>query len=160
VLSLLPPESSVVSSERAFVPDYRAIVAQRRIPMQAPRIVLSLAGEGPVPRTWSSTCHLRIGRLPELEIALDDMSVSPIHAEIPLSDDGWVVRDRGNSNGTVLNGVRIGRTPQPVREGDSIQVGTLVFKVDHLQVRPATVRLGHQTVQVEASARRSWSEAV
>ena len=91
--------------------------------MQAPRIVLSLAGEGPVPRTWSSTCHLRIGRLPELEIALDDMSVNRIHAEIHLSDEGWVVRDRGSSNGTVLNGVRIGRTPQPVHEGDTIQIG-------------------------------------
>lgn len=128
--------------------------------MQAPRIVLSQTGDGPVPRTWSSTCHLRIGRLPELEVALDDMSVSRLHAEIHLSDEGWVVRDRGSSNGTVLNGVRIGRTPQPVREGDTIQIGALVFKVDHLQVRPVTVRIGQQTVQVEAAARRTWSEAV
>ncbi len=128
--------------------------------MQSPRIVLSLSGDGPVPRTWSSTCHLRIGRLPELEVALDDMSVSRLHAEIHLSDDVWVVRDRGSSNGTLLNGVRLGRTPQPVREGDTIQVGTLVFKVDHLQMRPVTVRLGQQTVQVEAAAQRTWSEAV
>src|SRR5215211_761820 len=91
---------------------------------QTPRIVLSLVDGGPVPRTWSSSCHLRIGRLPELEIALDEMSVSRLHAEIHLSDDGWVVRDRGSSNGTVLNGVRIGRTPQPVRESDTIQIGT------------------------------------
>ncbi|MBN9122748.1 MAG: HD domain-containing protein [Planctomycetes bacterium] len=128
--------------------------------MHAPRIVLSLVGDGPVPRTWSSAGHLRIGRLPELEIALDDMSVSRLHAEVHLSDDGWAVRDRGSSNGTVLNGVRIGRTPQPLREGDTIQVGALVFKVDHLRTRPLTVRLGPQTVQVEAAAQRTWSEAV
>jgi hypothetical protein len=41
--------------------------------MQAPQIVLSLRGSGPVPRTWSSNCHLRIGRLTELEVAVDDL---------------------------------------------------------------------------------------
>jgi putative nucleotidyltransferase with HDIG domain len=88
------------------------------------------------------------------------MSVSRLHAEIHLADDAWVVRDRGSSNGTGLNGVRIGRTPQPIREGDIVQVGTVAFKVDHLSVRPVTVRLGQQTVQVEASAQRTFSQAV
>jgi putative nucleotidyltransferase with HDIG domain len=103
---------------------------------------------------------MRIGRLPELEIALDDMSVSRIHAEVLLDDGGWVVRDKGSSNGTILNGVRIGRTSQPVRQGDVIRTGNLSFKVEHLQVRPVAVRLGPQTVQVEATAQRSWMEAV
>lgn len=128
--------------------------------MQSPRIVLSLAGAGPTPRTWSSTCHLRIGRLPELEIALDDMSISRLHAEIHLADEGWVVRDRGSSNGTALNGVRIGRTPQPVREGDTIQTGTVVFKIAQLQARPVTVKLGAQTVEVAAIARPEPAGAV
>jgi HD-GYP domain-containing protein (c-di-GMP phosphodiesterase class II) len=123
-----------------------------------PRIVLSLVASGPAPRTWSSPCQLRIGRLPELEVALDDMSVSRLHAEVLLSDGGWVVRDRGSSNGTILNDVRIGRTPQPLRLGDSIRVGNLTFRVDQLQVRPVTVRLGQQTVQVEAVARRPFAE--
>jgi len=108
--------------------------------MQTPRVVLSLAGGNQVPRTWSSSCHLRIGRLSELEIALDDLSVSRLHAEVLLADDGWVVRDRGSSNGTILNGVRIGRTPQRIRPGDLIQVGNLTFKVEHIEVRPVTVR--------------------
>jgi HD-GYP domain-containing protein (c-di-GMP phosphodiesterase class II)/pSer/pThr/pTyr-binding forkhead associated (FHA) protein len=103
---------------------------------------------------WSSSCHLRIGRLPELEVALDDMSVSRLHAEVLLSDDGWVVRDRGSSNGTILNDVRIGRTPQLIRQGDTIRVGNLLFRVENLQVRPVVVRLGEQTVQVEAIAHR------
>jgi HD-GYP domain-containing protein (c-di-GMP phosphodiesterase class II) len=103
---------------------------------------------------------LRIGRLPELEVALDDMSVSRLHAEVLLSDGGWVVRDRGSSNGTILNDVRIGRTPQPIRQGDSIKVGNLLFKVEDLQVRPVTVRLGQQTVQVEAAALRTRVDTV
>ncbi len=128
--------------------------------MQTPRVVLSLADNGPAPRTWVSSCHLRIGRLPELEVAIDDLSVSRLHAEVLLSDEGWVVRDRGSSNGTILNGVRLGRTPHPLRQGDTIKLGNLIFKVDHLQVRPVTVRLGQQTVQVEAATRRTWGEAV
>lgn len=125
--------------------------------MQNPRIVLSLVGDGTSPRTWTSSCHLRIGRLPELEVTIDDMSVSRLHAEITLTDSGWVVRDRGSSNGTLLNGTRIGRTPQPVRLGDVIQVGTIHFRVETLEVRPLTVRLGQQTVQVEAAAYRPWA---
>jgi HD-GYP domain-containing protein (c-di-GMP phosphodiesterase class II) len=115
--------------------------------MSLPQIVLSLRGSGPVPRTWSSNCHLRIGRLSELEIALDDLSISRLHAEVYLTDEGWAVRDRGSSNGTALNGTRIGRTPQPVREGDVIQVGALAFVVDRLRGRPVTVRIGLQTVE-------------
>ena len=122
-----------------------------------PRIVLSLA-TAPSVRTWSSTCHLRIGRLPELEVVLDDPSVSRLHAEVLLNEEGWVVRDRGSSNGTARNGVRIGRTPQPVSPGDTIQVGTVVLKVDDIQLRPSTVRPGTQTVRVEASAQRSWAD--
>jgi putative nucleotidyltransferase with HDIG domain len=96
--------------------------------------------------------------LPELEVALDDMSVSRLHAEILLADGGWVVRDRGSSNGTVLNDVRIGRTPHPLRQGDRLRIGNLLFQVDQLETRPVVVRLGEQTVQVEL-AQRSWVEA-
>ncbi len=127
--------------------------------MESPRLVLSLAGHV---RTWSSSSQLRIGRLQELEVGLDDLSVSRLHAEVYLVDDTWVVRDRGSSNGTVLNGVRLGRTPQPVRAGDTIQVGNLLFKVEYLQTRPVTVRLGSRTVQAEAAppgARPAESDA-
>jgi len=99
---------------------------------------------------------LRIGRLPELEVVLEDPSVSRLHAEVLLNEEGWTVRDRGSSNGTARNGVRIGRTPQPVSPGDTIQVGTVVLKVDDIRLRPSTVRVGAQTVRVEAPAQRPW----
>jgi HD-GYP domain-containing protein (c-di-GMP phosphodiesterase class II) len=127
--------------------------------LYTPCVVLSLVNS-PVPQTWSSSSHLRIGRLPELEIMIDDLSVSRLHAEILLGDDGWAVRDRGSSNGTALNGVRIGRTPQPIRQGDAIQVGSIAFRVEHVRERPLTVRIGQQTVQIEATARRTWADAV
>lgn len=122
--------------------------------MQTPLIALTLAGTGATPRVWTSSHLLRIGRLPELEIAVDDISVSRLHAEVSLADGVWVIRDRGSSNGTSLNGVRIGRTPQPLHKGDVIEVGHLKFHVSQLHVRPTIVRLGQQTVQIEAAKRR------
>jgi HD-GYP domain-containing protein (c-di-GMP phosphodiesterase class II)/pSer/pThr/pTyr-binding forkhead associated (FHA) protein len=119
--------------------------------MSTPRIILSLAADSTSAHTWTSNCHLRIGRLAELEVTIDDMSVSRLHAEIYLADEGWLLRDRGSSNGTLLNGTRIGRTPQPVQQGDLIQAGTVLFKVEELALRPVVVRVGQQTVQVEAS---------
>jgi putative nucleotidyltransferase with HDIG domain len=121
----------------------------------SPCLVLSLVGDDPATRKWTSNCHLRIGRLAELEVSIDDMSVSRLHAEIYIADEGWLLRDRGSSNGTLLNGARIGRTPQPVQQGDVIQAGAVVFRVEQLKLRPTTVRVGQRTVQVEAT-RSAW----
>jgi HD-GYP domain-containing protein (c-di-GMP phosphodiesterase class II)/pSer/pThr/pTyr-binding forkhead associated (FHA) protein len=112
-------------------------------------------------RTWSTTNHLRIGRLPDLEVMLDDGSISRRHAEVVLSEEGWIVRDCGSMNGTQLNGVRVGRTPQRVRQGDTINVGNIDLRIEVLQGQPSTIQIGGQrSVQVEATSRRSWDEAV
>jgi HD-GYP domain-containing protein (c-di-GMP phosphodiesterase class II) len=123
------------------------------------RIVL--ASLSPPIKTWSATTHMRIGRLPDLEVVIDDVSISRRHAELVLVEEGWVLRDFGSMNGTHLNGVRIGRTPQRIRQGDTIRVGSIDIRVEVLHGQPATIRIGGQrTVQVEAASRRSWDEAV
>src|SRR5438270_777590 len=48
---------------------------------------------------------------------------SPRHAEIVHDDDdGWLLRDCGSVNGTLLNGLRV-VDPQPLRPGDRIGLG-------------------------------------
>lgn len=127
--------------------------------MDSARIVLvTLAPHG---QRWSNDTHLRIGRLPDLEVVIDDSSISRRHAELVLEDEGWVVRDFASMNGTQLNGVRIGRTPRRVRQGDVVRVGNVDLRIEVLYDRPAMIRIGGQrTVQVEAKSRRSWEEAV
>lgn len=120
--------------------------------MPFPRIVL-VAPNG---QTWASASHLRIGRLTDLDIPLDDPSVSRLHAEVFLHEDGWMVRDRGSSNGTHVNGIRIGRTPQKLLAGDAIQIGTFRLRVDQVKERAAAVRIGGRSVQIEASSAWSW----
>jgi HD-GYP domain-containing protein (c-di-GMP phosphodiesterase class II) len=92
---------------------------------------------------------------------IDDASISRRHAEVVLSEEGWVLRDLGSMNGTELNGVRIGRTPQRVRQGDSIRVGNIDLRIEVLHGQPSTIRIeGQRSVQVEATSKRSWDEAV
>ncbi|HEY2911165.1 MAG TPA: HD domain-containing phosphohydrolase [Gemmataceae bacterium] len=127
--------------------------------MDSPKIVLVTTAASPV--TWTSSSQLQIGRLPDLDVSIDDPSISRRHAEILLVDEGWVVRDFGSTNGTYLNRVRIGRTPQKVRQGDELHVGSVALRVEYLRNQAAVIRIGDgQTVQVQALAKRSWDQAV
>jgi hypothetical protein len=67
--------------------------------------------------------------MPQCDIFLDDPSISRRHAEIAYTDGGWVVRDLGSTNGTFLNGVRLGRIAQRVRTGDRLQPGKIILTV-------------------------------
>ncbi len=62
-----------------------------------------------------------LGRHPESDVFLDDITVSRRHAVIERDDDEWRVRDAGSLNGTYVNGERI--ETAPLAEGDEIQVG-------------------------------------
>ena len=71
-----------------------------------------------------------IGRSAE-PVNLSDNAVSRRHAEVYIEDDQWMLADRGSSNGTYLNGVRI-QAPSAIRHGDQIKVGgtLMVFSGD------------------------------
>jgi hypothetical protein len=70
----------------------------------------------------------RLGRHPDSEISLDDITVSRRHAEIRRTDHGYEVSDAGSLNGTYVNQERID-DPVVLRQGDEVQVGKfrLVF---------------------------------
>ena len=69
----------------------------------------------------------RLGRHPDSEIMLDDITVSRRHADVERTRDGYVARDAGSLNGTYVNQERIEEAP--LRQGDELQVGKfrLVF---------------------------------
>jgi HD-GYP domain-containing protein (c-di-GMP phosphodiesterase class II) len=127
--------------------------------VEPPIIVISATP--PFRGTWTSAAQLRIGRLPELEVFINDASISRRHSEFVLDEGGWVIRDFGSTNGTELNGVRIGRTPQRVRVGDTVRIGEITFKIELLRGKPIpTVPTNGPPVHVEAASRRTWNEAV
>jgi pSer/pThr/pTyr-binding forkhead associated (FHA) protein len=67
-----------------------------------------------------------VGRGPESDIFLDDVTVSRKHAEIERSDSGYRIHDVGSLNGTYVNRVRVDAVD--LRNGDEIQVGKYRFK--------------------------------
>lgn len=69
----------------------------------------------------------RVGRHPDSDIFLDDITVSRRHAELINRADAYFVRDVGSLNGTYLNRERIDEAP--LANGDEVQIGKfkLVF---------------------------------
>ena len=68
-----------------------------------------------------------VGRLPESDVFLDDVTVSRSHARVERRDGSFFVSDLGSLNGTYVNGERVDETK--LASGDEIQVGKfkLVF---------------------------------
>ncbi len=66
-----------------------------------------------------------VGRSPESEVFLDDVTVSRRHAEFRRGADGWSVRDVGSLNGTYVNRVRV--DDQRLDGGDEVQIGKFRF---------------------------------
>ena len=103
---------------------------------------------------------LRIGRLEPLEIVLDDSSVSRYHAEIRHTDR-LACADLGSTNGTRLNGVRLGQGQWPLRLRDLLQFGEVAFVVDALAEEDHEAEQGPPEMKVDAvAASASWDERI
>jgi pSer/pThr/pTyr-binding forkhead associated (FHA) protein len=72
---------------------------------------------------------LSMGRDPECDIFLNDVTVSRRHAVIHRSPDGVTVTDADSLNGTYVNGVLVDKAH--LRSGDALQVGR--FRMVFLQ---------------------------
>ncbi|MFM7270134.1 MAG: FHA domain-containing protein [Actinomycetes bacterium] len=68
---------------------------------------------------------LSVGRHPESDVFLDDITVSRRHAVFEARADGVHVRDAGSLNGTYVNRDRI--EERALADGDEIQIGRYVL---------------------------------
>ena len=75
--------------------------------------------------------RLTIGRSPEAEIFLDDVTVSRNHALLVRRRDGLYIDDLGSLNGTYVNRRRI--ESHRLQNGDELQVGK--YKLTYLDER-------------------------
>ena len=62
-----------------------------------------------------------IGRSPECDVFLDDVTVSRRHAELSREEDVFTIRDLGSLNGTFVNRRRI--ESAVLEDDDEVQVG-------------------------------------
>jgi hypothetical protein len=89
--------------------------------MEGPALVVrsggGRAGEHFVPQGERTT----IGRSPDCDIFLDDVTVSRQHAVLRRNGDSFVIEDQGSLNGTFVNRHRI--ESAELADGDEVQVG-------------------------------------
>ena len=69
-----------------------------------------------------------IGRAPDATIVVGDSNVSRKHAEIRPAGDGFVVADLASTNGTKVNGSKIGE--HQLVNGDTIQFGIVSVRFE------------------------------
>lgn len=65
--------------------------------------------------------RISVGRSPECEIFLDDVTVSRRHAVLVRRGDGFAIEDEGSLNGTFVNRKRVENAE--LEDGDELQIG-------------------------------------
>src|SRR5882672_1797264 len=90
-----------------------------------------------------------IGKAPHNRIVLSDPTVSGTHAVVLARDGGYNIIDLGSSNGTFVNGRRLGNESHVLQHGDKIQLGQalLTFRNPAETVENKTARLSPEALE-------------
>ncbi|WP_217143118.1 FHA domain-containing protein [Streptomyces sp. AC627_RSS907] len=74
--------------------------------------------------------RIRIGRSADADVALDDPDVSRTHCAVTVAADGRVsVADLGSTNGTTLDGTRVGDRPVRFAPGALLRIGESALRL-------------------------------
>ncbi|MFG3102992.1 FHA domain-containing protein [Streptomyces sp. NPDC048182] len=74
--------------------------------------------------------QVRLGRSADADVPLDDPDVSRTHCAVTVAGDGQVtVADLGSTNGTLLDGVRVGERPVRFAPGALLRVGESALRL-------------------------------
>ncbi len=116
-------------AEEATTATYRIDETGELVPVELDDVVASTggalvirAGGGRVGESFPLPGErLAIGRRPDSEVFLDDVTVSRDHALIVRRHGGWWLDDLGSLNGTYVNRERI--DSHHLADGDELQIG-------------------------------------
>ncbi|MGW1168009.1 FtsK/SpoIIIE domain-containing protein [Streptomyces sp. NPDC002550] len=100
--------------------------------------------------------RITVGRSAEADVPLDDPDVSRLHCAVTVGADGRVsVADLGSTNGTALDGARVGERPVRVPAGGLLRIGESALRVapsGGLAARARTVCDGEGCLRVVRDA--------
>jgi len=89
--------------------------------IEGPALVVR-AGGGRAGETFAlENDRTSLGRAPECEVFLDDVTVSRRHSVITRGPDGFTLHDEGSLNGTYVNRRRV--ESAKLEDGDEVQIG-------------------------------------
>ncbi len=69
--------------------------------------------------------YLSLGRGPDNDIVIDDATLSRLHLLFTRDAAGWSVRDAGSTNGTTVEGARLGPDPVALPTGAKVVAGSV-----------------------------------
>ena len=80
--------------------------------------------------------ELSIGRTSESAVVIGDSGLSRRNTTVFRDGDDILVVDEGSTNGTFLNGERLGTQPRQLRDGDELRLGELLIHVFYSRPNP------------------------
>lgn len=100
--------------------------------------------------------QIRLGRSADADVALDDPDVSRMHCAVTVTQDARVsVADLGSTNGTTLDGTRVGDRPVRFAPGALLRIGESALRLvpvpREAAVRVATTPDGEGYVRLSAA---------
>lgn len=97
---------------------------------KAPPCLLMIRGPFKKHRFLLNQPEMTVGRDPNADVSIPDPSVSRSHAKIITMPDGGIeVLDLGSSNGTLLNGTKLGpNETKPLAKEDMVRFGNTILK--------------------------------
>ena len=102
--------------------------ARRRARATPTELVVHLPEAAPRLLRLDEDEEITFGRNPSSTVVLGDPYASEDHAAVYREGSSWVLADRGSTNGTFLNAVKI-TTPTPLQAGDQVGIGKTVVEV-------------------------------
>ncbi len=120
--ALLEKGGAGSEATQTFTPDEVGDLASEPVEgLEGPALVVRSGGGRAGESFLPAGERTRIGRSPDCEIFLDDVTVSRHHAVLVERDGKFFVEDQGSLNGTFVNRRRIDN--QELENGDELQIG-------------------------------------
>ena len=91
------------------------------LPVEGTALIVRSGGGRQVETFTLGGDRTTIGRSPDADVFLDDVTVSRTHAVIVRDDSGWKIEDTGSLNGTYVNRRRV--ETATLEDGDEVQIG-------------------------------------
>ena len=119
--ALLAKGEVSVETTQSFSPEEIGALEQEDFGLEGPALVVRAGGGRAGESFRPAGDRTRIGRSPDCDIFLDDVTVSRNHAVLVERNGKFYVEDQGSLNGTFVNRRRIDSAE--LTEGDELQIG-------------------------------------
>ena len=120
--ALLVKDEGGTETTQTFTPDEgdEPADALEDLGIKGPALVVR-SGGGRAGEMFALEGETTVGRSPDCDIFLDDVTVSRRHAVLRERDNGFFIEDQGSLNGTFVNRKRV--ESAQLDDGDELQIG-------------------------------------